>query len=219
MEEDELRICVAMLGWAARHPINLQIKRLAVMSEFKFFCPQCGQRIQCDTAYVGKQINCPVCQQAVVVPPAPPSATTPAMPVPPQAAPSPAIRRGAPVIAAAQPPVRAKSRTLRNVLVIAAAALLLAGLIVGFFFKSNLRIISAVYGSGSNFADVSRQVGDLVRQKSDFSAQPGSLKADPSPGWNKTLVIVYVVRGQRHIFTTGEGGKVSAAILLKAASQ
>lgn len=108
---------------------------------------------------------------------------------------------------------------LRKILTIAAALLVLAGLIVGFFFKSNVRIISAVYGTGPNFADVSRQVGQLVNQKSEFNAQPGSLKADPSPGWNKTLVIVYEVRGQRHIFTTGEGGKVSTAILLKAAGQ
>ena len=208
-----------MLGWPAKHPINLQIECLAVMSEFKFSCPQCGQNIQCDAGYAGTRINCPVCQQAVVVPSAPASAAPPVVPVPPQAASSPAIRRGAPVLAAAQPPVRAKSRTLRNVLVIAAAALVLAGLIAGYFFRGNLRIISAVYGTGSNFADVSLQVGNLVQKKSEFSAQPGSLKADPSPGWNKTLIIVYEVRGQRHIYTTGEGGKVSAVILLKAAGQ
>jgi hypothetical protein len=40
------------------------------MPEFKFFCPNCGQQIQCDTGYVGSQINCPACQQPVTVPPA-----------------------------------------------------------------------------------------------------------------------------------------------------
>ncbi|HEY5232076.1 MAG TPA: hypothetical protein VIK35_00890 [Verrucomicrobiae bacterium] len=183
------------------------------MSEYKFSCPQCGQKIQCGTGYAGTQIYCPGCQQAIVVSPAPASA------VPPQAAPSSAIRRGTPVLAAAQPPVRARSHTLRKILVIAAAVLVLAGLIIAVCFKSSMQIISAVYGSGANFADVSRQVGDLVHQRSEFNAQPRYLKADPSPGWNKTLVIVYEVRGQRHIFTTGEGGKVSAAILLKAAVQ
>jgi endogenous inhibitor of DNA gyrase (YacG/DUF329 family) len=189
------------------------------MSEFKFSCPQCGQNIQCDTGYAGTQINCPACQKAIVVSPASASAAPPAMPVPSQSAPSSAIRRGTPVLAAAQPPVRAKSHTLRKILVIAAAVLVLAGLIIAVCFKSNIQIISAVYGSGANFADVSHQVGNLVHQKSEFNAQPDWLKADPSPGWNKTLVIVYEVRGQRHIFTTGEGGKVSTAILLKAASQ
>jgi hypothetical protein len=42
------------------------------MAEFKFSCPQCKQRIQCDASYVGSQINCPVCQKAVIVPPIPP---------------------------------------------------------------------------------------------------------------------------------------------------
>jgi hypothetical protein len=42
------------------------------MAEFTFPCPQCKQRIQCDASYVGSQINCPVCQKAVIVPPIPP---------------------------------------------------------------------------------------------------------------------------------------------------
>ena len=65
------------------------------MAEFKFSCPQCSQHIYCDTSYVGMQINCPICQQAIVVP---------------------------------QPPVRVKSRIMRNVLVIAASVVVLAGL-------------------------------------------------------------------------------------------
>jgi transcription elongation factor Elf1 len=32
-----------------------------VMAEFKFSCPQCGQRIQCDAGYAAAQINCPSC--------------------------------------------------------------------------------------------------------------------------------------------------------------
>src|SRR5476649_1789963 len=106
------------------------------MAEFKFFCPQCGQNIQCGTSYSGMQINCPTCQKPIVVPPAPiATAVPPAAPVPPPAAPSSAIRRGTPVLAAGQPssnaPVPAKSRTGRNVLVIAAAVAILAGLVIG----------------------------------------------------------------------------------------
>jgi hypothetical protein len=77
------------------------------MAEFKFFCPQCGQHIQCDTSFSGTQIDCPICKQSVAVP------------QPPRAA------------SAARPPVTAKSRTLRNALVIAAAALVLAAFVIG----------------------------------------------------------------------------------------
>jgi hypothetical protein len=38
------------------------------MNEFKFSCPQCGQHILCGTQWSGRQINCPACQQALVVP-------------------------------------------------------------------------------------------------------------------------------------------------------
>jgi DNA-directed RNA polymerase subunit RPC12/RpoP len=77
------------------------------MAEFQFSCPQCGQNIQCDTGYAGTQINCPVCRQAIVVPQMPRAAT---------------------------PPVPEKSRTLRNVLVITAAVVVLAGLVIGGWF-------------------------------------------------------------------------------------
>ncbi len=46
------------------------------MADFKFSCPQCGQKILCDTRYAGSQINCPSCRQPVVVP-QPQAAATP----------------------------------------------------------------------------------------------------------------------------------------------
>ncbi len=81
------------------------------MAEFKFFCPQCGQQIQCDAGYAGTQINCPACKQPVVVP---------QMPVP-----------GTP---AAQPPVPAQAQTGRNILGIAAVVIVLAALVAGGWF-------------------------------------------------------------------------------------
>jgi len=65
------------------------------MPEFKFFCSRCGQQIQCDTRYIGSQINCPACNQTIDVP-----------------------KPGG--ISAGNPPVQAKSRTP----IIIAAALL-----------------------------------------------------------------------------------------------
>ncbi len=114
------------------------------MAEFKFSCPQCGQHIQCDTGYAGAQINCPSCQQSIVVPQAPHSAAAPpAMPVPPpapvglatrQSTTTPATGRrfgGAP---GAQPAAKPKSKVLKTVLVITACVVVLAGLGAGGWF-------------------------------------------------------------------------------------
>jgi hypothetical protein len=80
---------------------------------------------------------------------------------------------------------------------------------------ADLLIISATYGSGTNYADVTYRVNDLLRQPDvEFFARPEWLAADPTPGWNKALVIVYEFKGYRHTFTTGEGGRVSASLLM-----
>ncbi len=74
----------------------------------------------------------------------------------------------------------------------------------------HLLVISAVYGSGDKFADVTYRVNDLLRDpETVFWAKPQWLGADPTPGWNKALVIVYEHDGRRRIFSTGEGGEVS----------
>ena len=81
------------------------------MAEFKFFCPQCGQQILCDTGYSGTQINCPACKQVIVVPQAPGFA--------------------APAAQSQTPPT---SRAFQNVLAIAASVIVLAGLIAAGWF-------------------------------------------------------------------------------------
>jgi DNA-directed RNA polymerase subunit RPC12/RpoP len=47
------------------------------MSDFKFLCPECGQKILGDAAYSGHQIACPACQKNITVPAVP---SAPAMP-------------------------------------------------------------------------------------------------------------------------------------------
>jgi len=47
------------------------------MSEFKFSCPGCGQRIAATDEYAGHQITCPACQAAIVVPAPPGGAEAP----------------------------------------------------------------------------------------------------------------------------------------------
>jgi hypothetical protein len=81
---------------------------------------------------------------------------------------------------------------------------------------SKLLVISAVYGSGDKFADVTYRVNDLLRDpETVFWARPHWLGADPTPGWNKALVIVYECDGRRRTFSTGEGGEVSVGRLLQ----
>lgn len=80
---------------------------------------------------------------------------------------------------------------------------------------AELLVISAVYGSGTAYADVTYRVNDMLHQPGvEFFARPEWLRADPTPGWNKALVIVYEFKGQRCTFTCGEGGRVSASILI-----
>jgi len=79
-----------------------------------------------------------------------------------------------------------------------------------------IETVSAVYGTATNYADVSLRVRKLLDAELEFQVSPKDLQADPLPGYNKALVIVYVARGQRRIFTAGEGDTVSAATLLSA---
>jgi len=122
------------------------------MAEFKFSCPLCNQRIQCDTGYAGMQINCPSCNKAIIVPhsaAAPPaSAVRPAYeapppPPPPSSAPALATRQSTTIPAGgqrfagapgAQPPPKPKSKALKTVLVITACVVVLAGLGAGGWF-------------------------------------------------------------------------------------
>ncbi|MDF1753644.1 MAG: hypothetical protein P1U89_12770 [Verrucomicrobiales bacterium] len=61
-----------------------------------------------------------------------------------------------------------------------------------------VQVVSANYGTGGKNADVTTIVKDLVEVKPRFfAANPGHLKADPNPYWNKSLHIVYMKDGVR----------------------
>jgi hypothetical protein len=77
------------------------------MAEFKFSCPQCKQKIQCDSSYAGSQINCPVCQRAIIVPPMTSS-----------------------VADAGERMVRIKTSTLQTVAILGASVLAAVGMVV-----------------------------------------------------------------------------------------
>ena len=79
-----------------------------------------------------------------------------------------------------------------------------------------VHLISAVYGSGTAFTEVTDRVKALLDEPGAiFQANPNWLGADPTPGWNKALIIVHTVNDQRRTFTVGENGEVSAALLVK----
>jgi hypothetical protein len=79
---------------------------------------------------------------------------------------------------------------------------------------ADLLLISATYGSGTSFADVSDRVNELIHEPGvEFFARPEWLHADPTPGWNKALVLVYEYKGRRRLLAIGEGGQVTANIL------
>lgn len=79
-----------------------------------------------------------------------------------------------------------------------------------------VKLISAVYGSGTAFTDVTDRVKDLLAEPGAvFHANPNWLGADPTPGWNKALIIVHGGEDKRRTFTTGENGEVSAALIVK----
>jgi DNA-directed RNA polymerase subunit RPC12/RpoP len=71
------------------------------MSEFKFLCPECGQKILGDSAYSGTKIACPTCLKTITIP-SPASAT----PTPISTASAPPPPAPAPPAAASQTPGR-----------------------------------------------------------------------------------------------------------------
>lgn len=79
-----------------------------------------------------------------------------------------------------------------------------------------VKLISAVYGSGTSFTDVTDRVKSYLDEPgARFYANPHWLGADPTPGWNKALIIVHEIGGKRRTFTAGENGEVTAALVVK----
>jgi hypothetical protein len=77
-----------------------------------------------------------------------------------------------------------------------------------------IKIISAVWGSGDHFADVTdRVIALLSTPDTTLKANPDWLKSDPIPHWNKALVIVYELNGSRYLTDSGEDAPVSIQML------
>ncbi|HEX5398886.1 MAG TPA: DUF6805 domain-containing protein, partial [Verrucomicrobiae bacterium] len=119
------------------------------MSEFKFLCPECGQKILGDTAYINTQIGCPTCRKTITVHAAPSVASAPV-----EVAASPGGATAAPVSRTAprppQPPssTAARNRTSGRFSALAAASLIcsvvvplgsIPGIICGHMAKAKMR--------------------------------------------------------------------------------
>jgi hypothetical protein len=180
------------------------------MAEFKFFCPHCGRQIQCDTSYSGTQINCPVCQQAIIVPHAAPAA--------------------APGV---QPPVAVPSHTSRNILFGTIALLVLAGLLIGGWYgyskikirklPSGLVAMWSGEGSGGDLAGGNRmELTDITfaegrgGQAFLFNGTSSSIKIPASPaldvGADDGFTLMAWIKpsdvaGMHPMFQWSDGGK------------
>jgi len=79
-----------------------------------------------------------------------------------------------------------------------------------------LHVVSAVWGSGTQFTDVTDRVKDALDQPdADFPVTPGWLKSDPSVGWKKALIVILELRGKRFIFTSPENAEFGVRTLKK----
>lgn len=73
-----------------------------------------------------------------------------------------------------------------------------------------IHILSARWGSGSHWADVTDRVVSLLESGQPFKADTKTLDADPSPGWKKRLEIQYEMDGKRKSIHVDEGKKLEA---------
>ena len=120
------------------------------MSEAKIFCPSCGQHILCDTAWAGRSINCPACQNPFTIPhltgtaPAPPPLPAlrraPSAPPPPQ----PAYRPAVPAAQAGETSGLAIAALVLSLL----PCLAIGGVICGHLARGQIRRNPLLRGSG-----------------------------------------------------------------------
>ena len=119
------------------------------MSEFKFFCPSCGQHLAGDACYSGLQITCPNCQNPINVPAAPVIASPPPTPVVVRVA---AVQVSTPPATsrtqmAAPVPARTCGWAIAS-LICSCLGVSIAGVICGHLAKSRIRRDPALGGRG-----------------------------------------------------------------------
>ena len=82
-----------------------------------------------------------------------------------------------------------------------------------------LKVLSAIYGTGGKDADVTERVRELlIKERRAFRVSPGDLGADPNPGWNKGLTVKYMVNGTERSKSWGENSEVKPEDFIPAGS-
>jgi hypothetical protein len=140
------------------------------MAEFNFSCPQCGQRIQCDTTYSGKQINCPVCQKPIVVPQASPAG-----------------------VPSGERVIQIKLSTLRRTAIIGLCLLLAVAIVAGpiYFFAGPRKMTFKAYVDGT---DVVKLRGQSVWIEHQTWQLPNKITVNAEkwvPQWNGSTSAPY----------------------------
>jgi len=168
------------------------------MSEFNFSCPQCGQRIQCDTGYSGRPINCPVCQKAIVVPPASSTVAPPGERV-----------------------IQIKVSTLRRAAIIGLCLLLAAGIVAGpiYFFAGTRQMKFKAHVDGADVVKLRGQNVWIEHQSWNLPNQMTVNGKKWAPQWNGSTSAPYklgwglVQRRAANIKLTRQIGRGTITIL------
>jgi len=81
--------------------------------------------------------------------------------------------------------------------------------------EQSLRLISAIYGWGPDFVDITDKVGRALDGSTHaFVMSNEWLGYDPSPGHDKVLVVVWEVGERRYVFPVREGETLDRSMLL-----
>ena len=86
----------------------------------------------------------------------------------------------------------------------------------GIISPASESIVSARWGGGEKWVDVTAKVKEWVSGEDDFWADNETLGADPTPGWRKHLEITYKKDGKEKTISVDENGKTPTENFIRA---
>jgi len=172
---------------------------LWLMAEFKFFCPQCKQHIQCDSSYAGLKINCPSCQREIVVPPMPS------------------------VVQPKEPAIQIKTSTLRKAAIIALCVALAAGIVAApfYIFVGPKKLTFKAYVDGTDIVKLSGGRLWIEHQTWQLPTRMTVNDKKWNPAWNNNVCKPFQLRrafkpgNPQDIKLTSQRGRGGISILEK----
>jgi hypothetical protein len=156
------------------------------MSDFTFACPSCNQQIQASSEHSGLEVDCPLCQNKIVIPAAPGAAEPPPAPKG-KLSMAPSTVEHKPQGFAPPPPPKKKKKKIEPALlaeIIGGVALVVAGILYGPKLYHNYKQKQADKEAAAiaesqppppppepSAAEIMRQVGDKYKKMSSFAAE------------------------------------------------